>query len=104
MAENEKKTQDTEVTEAASEKETKVAEKKESKPAKVKSDKPSIVSRAAAWFRATRAELKKIVWTPKQAVIRNTLLTLVVMAAFGLVIGLLDYAFSSAIVGLSLII
>ena len=102
MAENEKKTQDTEVT--ASEKETKVAAKKESKPAKAKSDKPSIVSRASAWLRATRAELKKIVWTPKQTVIRNTLLTLVVMAVFGLVIGLLDYAFSSAIVGLSLII
>ena len=102
MAENEKKTQDTEVT--ASEKETKVAAKKESKPAKAKSDKPSIVSRASAWLRATRAELKKIVWTPKQTVIRNTLLTLVVMAVFGLIIGLLDYAFSSAIVGLSLII
>ena len=60
MAENEKKTQDTEVTEE-SKKETKVAEKKESKPAKAKSDKPSIVSRASAWLRATRAELKGVV-------------------------------------------
>jgi len=98
MAENEKKTQDAEV------KETAVAEKKAAKPAKAKSDKPSLGSRIAAWFRSTKAELKKVVWTPKKTVIRNTALTLVAMAAFGLVIGLLDYAFSSAIVGLSLII
>ena len=100
MAENEKKTQDTE----AAEKVTKVAAKAESKPHKAKSDKPSIGTRISTWFRTTRAELKKIVWTPRKTVIRNSILTIVVMAVFGLVIGLLDYAFSSAIVGLSLII
>ena len=96
MAENEKKTQDT----AVEAKE----DKADKKPAKVKSDKPSFTSRAAAWLRATKAELKKIVWTPKDAVIRNSLITLVAVAIFGLGIGLLDYAFSSAIVGLSQII
>lgn len=95
MAEKEKKTQQTEA-------ETKPA--KADKPAKAKSDKPSFFSRAAAWCRATKAELKKVVWTPKKDVVRNTTLTLVVMAAFGLAIGLLDYVFSSAIVGLSLIL
>jgi len=93
MAENEKKTQD-----------TAVEAKAEQKPAKVKSDKPSFASRAAAWLRATKAELKKIVWTPKDDVIRNSLITLVAVAVFGLGIGLLDYVFSSAIVGLSQII
>ena len=96
MAENEKKTQDA----AVDAKETKA----ESKPAKVKSDKPSFGVRASAWLRATKAELKKIVWTSKETVIRNSVITIIAMAVFGLVIGLLDYAFNSAIVGLGQII
>ncbi|MBQ4044378.1 MAG: preprotein translocase subunit SecE [Clostridia bacterium] len=93
MAENEKKTQD-----------TAVEAKADQKPAKVKSDKPSFAARASAWLRATKAELKKIVWTPKDAVIRNSILAIVAMAIFGLGIGLLDLAFNSAINGLAQII
>ncbi len=94
MAENEKKT--TEVSESAKE------SKKDA--VKVKSDKPSLGSRIAAWCKATKAELKKIVWTPKDVVIKNTVLVLICAAIASAVIGLLDYAFSSAIVGLSQII
>ena len=103
MAENEKKTPDEAVTDAAPAPETKPEKKDAAKPAK-KSGKPSVFSRALAWCRTTKAEMKKIVWTPRKTVLRNTILTLVVMAVSGAVIGLLDYVFSSAIVGLSLII
>lgn len=93
MADNEKKTPDTAEVKP---------QKAEKTPAK-KSDKPSVFARAAAWCRSAKAEMKKVVWTPRDTVIRNSLLTLVVMAVTGAVIGLLDYVFSSAIVGLSLI-
>lgn len=99
MAENEKKT--TEVADAESAKAVK-ADKKT--PAKAKNSKPSLGSRIAAWCKATKAELKKIVWTPRDVVVKNTVLVLVCAVVASIVIGLLDYAFSSAIVGLSHII
>jgi len=100
MAENEKKVQEA----AAEEKETKAVTKaKEDKPAKAKakSDKPSVFARMAAWCRSTKAELKKVVWTPRKAVVRNTGLTLAAVAVFAMGIGLLDYIFSAVINGLS---
>ncbi len=92
MAELEKKTAEDSAPEA----------KKET--AKPKKDKPSLFSRIAAWFRTTKAELKKIVWPSRETVLRNTALVLVAMVALSAVIGLLDYAFSTAIVGLSMLI
>ena len=94
MADNEKKTPDT--AEAKPQKADKA-------PAKKSDKKPSVFARAAAWCRSAKAEMKKVVWTPRDTVVRNSILTLVVMAVTGAVIGLLDYVFSSAIVGLSLI-
>ena len=88
---------------AEEKKETAVEQKKENKPAE-KKDKPSFISRAGAWFRSTKAELKKIVWTPKDEVIKNTCVTLVGMVAMSAVLGLLDFAFSSAISGLAKLI
>ncbi len=99
MAENEKKTPET--VESA---DVKKAEKTDVKAVKAKKDKPSFFSRAAAWLRTTKAELKKISWTPRKAVLKNTGLVLVAMVLLAAVIGLLDYAFSSGIVGLSRII
>ena len=98
MAENENKTPET--VEA---KEAKVA-KAEKKPEKAKDKKPSVFARIGAWFRTTKAELKKIVWTPRKTVLKNTALVLVAMILLGAVIGLLDAAFLSAIEGLSQII
>ena len=52
-------------------------------PAKKKTRRKS---RIARWFREMRSELKKVVWpTPKQ-IINNTLISLVVMVASGVVI------------------
>ncbi len=93
MAENEKKT--TENVEAVE------AKKADTKVVKAKKDKPSFFSRAAAWFRTTKAELKKIAWTPRKAVLKNTGLVLVAMVLLAAVIGVLDVAFSKGIVGLS---
>ena len=98
MAENEKKT--TEVAEVKAEKPAKDTKKEVSK----KKDKPSLGSRILAWCRTTKAELKKIVWTPKKTVLKNTAVTLVGAVALSIIIGILDYLFSSAIVGLSLIL
>lgn len=99
MAENEKKTPET--VEAA---DTKKVEKADTKAVKVKKDKPSFFSRAAAWLRTTKAELKKIAWTPRKMVLKNTGLVLAAMVLLAAIIGLLDYAFSSGIYGLSQII
>ena len=63
MAENEKKVPE---TAEVSEKETKAVKKE----AKSKKDKKP--SRVIAWFRTTKAELKKISWTPKKTLIKNT--------------------------------
>ncbi len=94
MADIEKK-----ASEDAAEKEPK---KEDAKPKKDK--KPSLGSRIVAWFRTTKAELKKIVWPPRKTVLRNTALVLVVMVVLAAVLGLLDYVFSSAVVGLSYIV
>ena len=94
MAENEKKVPE---TAEVSEKETK-AVKKETKSKKDK--KPS---RVIAWFRTTKAELKKISWTPKKTLIKNTIIALSGMVALGAVIALLDVFFNAAIAALEII-
>lgn len=94
MAENEKKVPE---TAEVSEKETKAVKKE----AKSKKDKKP--SRVIAWFRTTKAELKKISWTSKKTLLKNTTIALVGMIALGAVIALLDYVFNTAIGALSLI-
>lgn len=94
MAENEKKVPE---TAEVSEKETKAVKKE----AKSKKDKKP--SRVIAWFRTTKAELKKISWTSKKTLLKNTTIALVGMVALGAVIALLDYVFNTAIGALSLI-
>jgi preprotein translocase SecE subunit len=94
MAENEKKVPE---TAEVSEKETKAVKKE----AKSKKDKKP--SRVIAWFRTTKAELKKISWTPKKTLIKNTIIALGGTAALGVVIALLDFVFNRAIAALSII-
>ena len=98
MAENENKTPET--VEA---KEEKVA-KADKKAVAVKEKKPSVISRAAGWLRTTKAELKKIVWTPRKTVLKNTALVLVAMVLLGAVISGLDALFKYVVYGLSMII
>ncbi len=92
MAENEKK--------VPAEAETKEVAKAGAKAAKVKEKKPSLFSKIGAWFRTTKAELKKIAWTPRKTLGKNTLVVLVSMVVLAAVIWLLDVTFLSAIDGL----
>ena len=102
MAENEKKIPEAadsaeKQTETAAAK-TEVVKAEKKTPGKVK--KPS---RILAWFRTTKAEMKKIVWTPRKTVVKNTILTLVCMVLLGAIIGILDFVFTQAIDGLGMI-
>ena len=59
--------------------------------------KPNIFKRIAKWFREMRSELKKVVWpTPKQ-VSKNTLVSLVMMAAAAVFLGCFDWLASAAV-------
>ena len=94
MAENEKKVPE---TAEVADKETKAVKKD------VKTKKEKKPSRIIAWLRTTKAEMKKIAWTPKKTVIRNTTFSLVGMIVLGAAIALLDYVFSTAFGALSMI-
>ena len=88
MAENEKKT----APEAA----------KEIKPAKA--DKPSLWSRLTAWFRSVKSECKKVSWASWKTVRSSSVIVIVCVLIISAIIGVLDYCFSGAIVGLSRLI
>lgn len=93
MAENEKKTGI-----------EKSADKKPAKAEKQKSDKPSVWKRIASWFRSVRSESKKVSWANRKTVQNNTIIVIVCVLACSIVLGILDYLFNSAIVGLGMLI
>jgi len=49
-------------------------------------------NRIARWFREIRSELKKVVWPTPRQIVKNTLVSLSVMAATAVVIWGLDFA------------
>ena len=51
-------------------------------------------------YRSIKSELKKVVWSPKREVKKNTVIVLVFVAAFAILIGLLDFLFSKGIIAL----
>ena len=79
-------------------------EKNTEKKVKAEEKKPSLFSRLGAWFRSLKAECKKITWASPKLVKQNTLLVIVCVAIVGVVIGILDLAFSETIQGLSYIL
>jgi len=91
MAENEKKA-------LAAEKDGK------EKQAAPKEKKPSVFKRLAAWFKSLRSEAKKIAWATPKSVRYNSIVVIVCVLICSIVLGLLDYGFSAAIVGLSRLI
>lgn len=58
-----------------------------------------IASRITRFFKDTKSEIKKVVWPNKKTVINNTGVVIVVLAAFSICIGLIDFVFN-ALVGL----
>jgi preprotein translocase subunit SecE len=71
------------------------------KPAKKKDDKPSFFQRAIAWLKTVRAECKKVTWASWESVRQNSIVVIVTTIVFAVFLGILDYAFNSAILGLS---
>ena len=71
------------------------------KPAKKKYDKPSCFKRAIAWLKTVRAECKKVTWANWDSVRQNSIVVIVVSVVSAVCLGILDYAFNSAILGLS---
>lgn len=57
--------------------------------------------RGKRYFRSTKSEAKKVVWTPWKTVRRNTLVVLIVMLVCAVIIGLLDWAFSEGFIALA---
>ena len=85
-----------------------VAEVVESKPEKKVKDTPkkeNIFKRVWKKFvklcKDTAGEMKKVVWTPKKTVLKNTIVVLVVMVICIIVIGVLDWVFSNGILALA---
>ncbi len=70
-------------------------EKKSEK--KQKSGKPGIFKRMANFFKEYRSELKKVVWYPKNRVLRDTGIVVAALAVSGIAIGLLDLLFTKLI-------
>ena len=68
-------------------------ETKSSKPAtekKAKAKKPNIFKKIGKFFKDTAGEMKKVVWTPKAEVSKNTKLVLATVVAVAVVIAILD--------------
>ena len=57
--------------------------------------------RGKRFFRSTKSEAKKVVWTPWKTVRRNTLVVLVVMLICAVIIGLLDWVFTQGFIALA---
>ena len=77
---------------------------KKTETQKPKSDKPSFFKKAWAWLKTIRPECKKITWASWQSVRQNSIVVIVVAIIFAIVLGILDFTFSEAIVGLSKLI
>ena len=68
-------------------------ETKSAKPAtekKAKAKKPNIFKKLGKFFKDTAGEMKKVVWTPKAEVSKNTKLVLATVVAVALIIAVLD--------------
>ena len=56
--------------------------------------KESIVTRAAKGLKATKSELKKVVWPTKTQLINNTGIVVAAIVVFGIILTVLDLAFT----------
>lgn len=103
MADTEKKVADA-VDDKAAKKAAAKAEVAKKAAEKAKADKPSLGSRIKNWFKGFKAEWSKIVWVGPKACLKNTVVVLVVVAAVAVILAVLDYVFSTSIVGLGRLI
>ena len=67
--------------------------KETSKPAaakKAKAKKPNFFKKVGKFFKDTAGEMKKVVWTPKAELKKNTKLVILTVVAVGIAIALVD--------------
>ena len=72
------------------------SEKKESKKS-AKAKKPGLFKKIGNFFREYRSEMKKVVWYPRDRVIRDTGIAVAVLVVCGALIGVLDLIFAQLI-------
>ena len=72
--------------------ETKESSKAAEKKQKVK--KPNIFKRLGKFFKDTAGEMKKVAWTPKAEVSKNTKIVLATVVLVAVVIAILDFGSS----------
>lgn len=72
-------------------------EVKKEKPAKKKNGKKPFGERVKNFFRVYKSELKRITWTPKETVKKNSAVVLVIVTVSAVVLGVLDLVFSRGI-------
>lgn len=63
-------------------------------PKKNKSDKPGLFARFGKFLKETKSEVKKIVWPTKSQIINNSLVVIVMIAAVGAFIAIVDLIFT----------
>ena len=69
-----------------------------------KKKKKSLKERITNFFRVYKSELKRITWTPKEQVKKNSLLVFVIVVASAVLLGLIDIVFSKGIIALGSLI
>ena len=83
-----------------------MAEKKTNVEANVatKKKKKPFGERIKKFFRDYKGEFKRITWTPKEQVKKNSMLVLVIVVASAVLLGLIDVVFSKGIIALGSLI
>ena len=81
-----------------------MAEKKSNKPQEAvevsKKKKKSLKERIVNFFRVYKSEFKRITWTPKEQVKKNSILVIVILVASAALLSLVDVVFSKGIIAL----
>lgn len=78
------------------------AAKKASKPKKpAKKNKKPLGERIRNFFRVYKSELRKITWTPKEQVRKNSTVVFIVVVISAVLLGVLDLVFSKGITALA---
>ena len=66
--------------------------------------KVSFGEKVKGFVRNLRGEFKKIVWCPWNTVRKNSIIVIIAIAIIGVIVALLDLAFSQGIIGLGKLI
>ena len=61
---------------------------------KQKSKKPNVFKRLGKFFKDTAGEMKKVVWTPKAEVSKNSKLVIATVVVVAVIIAVIDFASS----------